>query len=99
MPNRIKFKCKFFNLTADYEGSPLATLAAASTILFFNAEKHINLGKVVNPTLSSFIRSLGKSYIIHSNLVGLLNLVFVSSAYFGLTNSGIKPPLFFKAAR
>lgn len=46
------------------------------------------------PTFSPLVKSLGNSYIIHSNLVGLLKVVFVESAYLGLINSGITPSVF-----
>ena len=45
----------------------------------------------MNPTFSPSVNNLGRSCMRPSNLVGDLNLVLASSAYLGLTNSGIKP--------
>mmetsp|Transcript_98883 Transcript_98883/g.247966 ORF Transcript_98883/g.247966 Transcript_98883/m.247966 type:complete len:290 (+) Transcript_98883:495-1364(+) len=66
---------------------------AASAKLFFTHVKHIMRSSCEKPTLSSGPQSRGKSCIMHSNLVGDLNLVLPSSAHLGLTNSGTMPPV------
>mmetsp|Transcript_10883 Transcript_10883/g.19216 ORF Transcript_10883/g.19216 Transcript_10883/m.19216 type:complete len:218 (-) Transcript_10883:1343-1996(-) len=73
------------------------SFAKASAGLFFIALKHMKRSICVKPTLAFGLctRSLGKSCIMHSRRVGLRNTVLSLSAYFGLTNSGIAPPVSF----
>mmetsp|Transcript_33906 Transcript_33906/g.81294 ORF Transcript_33906/g.81294 Transcript_33906/m.81294 type:complete len:203 (-) Transcript_33906:741-1349(-) len=65
----------------------------ASAKLFLTHVKLIKRSSWVNPTLSSFVQSLGKSCIMHSRRVGDLNLLFSASAHLGFTNSGTIPPV------
>jgi hypothetical protein len=60
-------------------------------MLFFTGEKEYHVSYVVKPTTPLAVRSLGYSYIMHSRRVGALNLFLASSAYLGLTNSGMTP--------
>mmetsp|Transcript_279 Transcript_279/g.427 ORF Transcript_279/g.427 Transcript_279/m.427 type:complete len:217 (+) Transcript_279:509-1159(+) len=91
-----------FRVAAYWSASPVAATPGAvpllcsftpSAVAFFTGEKHNSAAILVNPTHfdSSLFKIVGKSCIIHSNLVGFLKIVFASSAYLGLTNSGIAP--------
>mmetsp|Transcript_11994 Transcript_11994/g.39400 ORF Transcript_11994/g.39400 Transcript_11994/m.39400 type:complete len:361 (-) Transcript_11994:888-1970(-) len=72
---------------------PFACSFTASSMLFFTGENENQRSKSVNPTLASGGKSFGRSCIMHSSRVGFLKLFLAASAYFGLTNSGIEPPV------
>mmetsp|Transcript_23078 Transcript_23078/g.46709 ORF Transcript_23078/g.46709 Transcript_23078/m.46709 type:complete len:353 (+) Transcript_23078:357-1415(+) len=74
-------------------GRLFRALAAASAMLFFTGEKHTRRSSSVKPTLAAGGKSSGKSCIMHSRRVGLLNARLVASAYLGFTNSLTIPPV------
>ena len=79
--------CKFF-----------LSLSQPSFTLFLHVEKQNHFSYILNPTFSLLVSNFGNSCIMHSSLVGDLNVVFVASAYLGLTNSGISPFVFFNVS-
>mmetsp|Transcript_25186 Transcript_25186/g.67523 ORF Transcript_25186/g.67523 Transcript_25186/m.67523 type:complete len:260 (-) Transcript_25186:540-1319(-) len=77
---------------------PLSCALIASPIEFLIGEKENQRSKSAKPTAAPGASSLGMSCIMHSSRVGFLNAVRLASSYFGLTNSGIAPPLPSRAA-
>mmetsp|Transcript_9985 Transcript_9985/g.16579 ORF Transcript_9985/g.16579 Transcript_9985/m.16579 type:complete len:234 (-) Transcript_9985:364-1065(-) len=80
---------------------PFSCKATPSAVAFLTGEKHRSAEMDVNPTRFALspVKTVGKSCIMHSRRVGFLNVVFLLSLYFGLTNSGMRPSHLFKASR